>query len=412
MKFVVIWAALIFSAGAAVASQSLVVDLSLSMAGFARPTDNRIPGVLERVAVLMEGAGPLRVYGLSGGSERVLVGYTWKQAAALYATPKSFRGSTPLSRAIEEAVAVGKTTDLVVMTDGMEDSGNLDRLADTLGRLVAKNWSVSAVAVVVPFVGTYYTEQTITDAMLPEVEKAVRAKNIGWGIEKPKAECKPGECYAYHGDRALVFFCLSAPGSTARLLDLTRQALNESHVLPLGAVQMAPFQPPSLSVTVEAPPTTRARIKMPAATGEDLMCAEPVSDRMEMSLRVSALSPAAQPSTLRVASLQVIEKPNWVIVPPKLDTKSPGLHRFEVVCPKGSFTEAVSLLPGTFRVRYAVTLDSMIPGWWDEWSADNSWQFPFKVYKLASLIRAVHGKAVADFKPSPLEYRIRMRVQN
>lgn len=405
--------AALVSATLAFGEQSLILDLSMSMAGFATPQDNRIPGVLQRLSVLLEPGGSLHVYGLSGPGGGVLTPYPWQQAAALYSSSHSFRGSTPLSHGIDEAVAHRRGTDLIVMTDGMEDDGNLDRLADSIEGLVGRNWGVGLIAVVFPFDGTYYTEQTITDAMLPEIQKSVHGKNVAWNVQRDKpTACKPGECYAFRGERPMIFLCLSSSGSATRLLNLVGQALLESSVTAVGKVDLAPFRPPSLSVVVDAPAATRSRIKLPNGVGQDLMCAEPIRDRMDMSLHASSTTPTSQPSVLRPSDPQILERPNWIIQTPRADPKLPGVHNFQVVCPKGSITERVSLAPGSLRVRYTPIFEVAGPGWWNEWSAENSWQFPFKVYKLLPLVRAIHGKAVAGYTAPPVDFTLRMRVQN
>jgi len=394
--------------------QSLILDLSASIAGFA-DKDSRIPGVLERLGVILRSAGSLDVWELAQTAAGPLRPLTLHQAAGAYQSRASFRGNTPLTRVVEAMAGSPVTSDFLLLTDGMEDDGQLERLSAAMANLAAQGWGASIVALLLPFHGTYYTEQTIpVRAFLPDIEKAVHAANPSWKVVRSSAPCGDSGCYNFDGVRPLFFFVFSRSGDSSRPTAGVVESLKQMNLPPAGVLRLSPAVSPTLRVQVDAPPETKATISM--RPGEDLMCAETVLHPMEMSLQIISATASAipQPSEIRIAGFDILEKPDWVVVPPgplQLAQGTVATHSMRVICPKGSRWEPVTQF-GAFHVRYRPVAEMASHGWWADLSAANTWQYPFRSYKLADLVHAVHQAALAKYRPAPLEYSMRMRVQN
>lgn len=411
----------LFSAAAEAQNRIIILDFSGSMAGFAAVKGNRLPGTVERLGYILGASIPVEFQGMSHRQSQApsLQPYNLRQAAMRFGRATSFAGDTPLLWALDQAVTVSKASEILLVTDGMEDGGQIEKVSSALSRLADQKWAIGLLAVSLPFTGSYYTEQTIPiSSSFGLIEQEVKKRNPKWNVSKAAAACGDSQCYNFDGERPLLFVAFSRSGSLGPLLQAVRQSLNENRIPPVGLLQLAPASSPTLRVSLDGPKATLARIKLPKSPAEDLYCSEPINELMPLDVKISAVAPMdpPQPSTEVVSSFQLVEpKPNWVAQPPqplRQDPDGSAAQPIKIMCPKGSVFESVSTLPGRLHIRYQPTCEIKSAGWWVDLSATNSWQFPFKVYKLADLVKEVHQTALKQHKPAVVELNIRMKVQN
>jgi hypothetical protein len=414
------WLTLAWCVGSAWAQQAIVLDFSHSMAGFASSQNNRLAGVLQRLSRTLKTNGAVSHYAMMQppGGAPTIEAVSLEDAAQRFSKESRFRGGTPLLWALTETITTKKATEIVFLTDGMEEGGEVDRVAAELARLMDANWAMGIAAVDLPFAGTYYTEQTVPldQTFWPRIEQAVRARNTNWKVAKVPCASANSSCYRFEGERPLVALLLSKSGQLDRLFDAWQRALEEMSLPAQRKVRLGPVQARPVTVTLTAPKQTTAVMKLPRTPAEPLFCAVPQNQRVELTVQmnVAGASGADEPSAPRPGAPQVKERANWLSQAGELKAANDALfeHRLMLLCAKGSFSFSGSGdVAGRVKLEYPVSRPA-VRGWWTDLSADNSWEQPFKVYKLREVVEQVHARALAKARLDPVRVDLSMRSQN
>jgi hypothetical protein len=385
------------------AQQAVVLDLSGSMAGFATPRDKRLQGAMERLGVLLAAQSPVKFYGMSTGSNKapLLIEMGADAAGAKFANPASFRGGTPLIWTIEQFTKVRKSSDIVILTDAMEEGGQIERMADLLGQSIDDGWAIGLMSANLPFRGIYYTEQTIPKDFLDEVKKNVQAANPQWDVRSAPCTSEHNNCYQFEGERPLLALVMSKSGSLDRLFSRISESFSESRLPAWQRTQIAPLQSAQSGVTFTAPKATLAVMKLPDKPGAPFHCAVPENQAVVVKVVVSPGARAVEePTVEQVIGFEVLEKPNWLhSVAPTLEAGT--THEVRLKCAKGGMFSSADL-PGRLRIKYNLERRPVAGSWWTRLSAQNTWAYPFRVYKLEDLVLAAHKHALARYKPTSI----------
>ena len=401
---------------AASAQQAVVLDFSGSMAGFAQGKASPLPGVLERLGYVMGASGAVQYYGMSARGQNRLDPLEQMTASRRFADRASFAGNTPLIWAIQDITGPKKVQDALFFTDGMEDGGQIERVAQTLSALAAQGWAVGLAAVQQPFAGLYYPEQTIplTDTYWSRIEASVKGRD---GFSVTKATCPPSvpTCYTFKGQRPLLILALSRSGSLKRLFGGLRQAFSEMSIKDVAELQLAPVLDRPLQLSLSAPKATLAAMKIPAASGQ-LFCAVPQNQQLKLSvlLKPAPSSTALEPSEPRGSGVEFTERPAWLHHEAGLTDPGDGAqhHELTILCMKPGFSlSGSSDIKGKLAVRYRVERRA-VNGWWTQMNAENSWEYPYKIYKLSQVVKTIHDQALKKAVDKPASLDLTMRSQN
>lgn len=398
--------------------QAVMLDFSGSMAGFANPGAGALPPVMERLGHILSARGSVAFYRMSSAEPSApLEPLGMGQATARLRERASFRGNTPLLAALDRVIRHYGAQDIVLLTDGMEDGGRIEKVAAELCRLVREGWAIGLMAMPTAFQGRYYPEEKIpVGSFLPRIRQAVRSRANNWVVREDKQGCRGVACYYFEGERPLLYLLLSRSGSLPNLGQALARALREHYLEPAGALQLAPARA-SVSAVAEAPKATLVRLKLPSEPANNFECAETGSGVLAVNVRLrpNGASFLPQPSALRVTKFELLERPGWVqSVASEVKPQPDGtlLHEWRLICQPGRFWQQTTVLRGRLRIRYHLALSSADRGWWTELSAENSWEFPFKVYKLAELVSAVYAQALGGLRMEPVEVNYGMMVHN
>jgi len=418
----------------------VVIDNSGSLAGFVRPGGTVISSLLTDLENSLVAAG------VAEAPDRCLVGTTVDCArpkdrgeldkASLFHASSSrldlaLRSPSVPSPLSEEEKLGGKALPLapvdhvathrvtVLMTDGMESSkapaaagadpclsgADPACFSRVLEDRVAAGYAVSVVLAYLPFKGLHFTERKIDDLQFRQTvdHLVATAKEPRWqGAEFRLLSPKPGqplrkpiEAFKYEGPKPLMFFVLGRDAALVdRVVDQFIGALRRSgRLLPRDAVfasKLAPLAPGGAQLT-SAARAGRRDDKVAMGTvrrrGDGLASVVRCQVGGVLALKVKTESkPAAglpegvsERTELVVASTGL---PDGVAGVPASNGDETTL---EVQCAR--------LRPGRHVVDYHLVqrldVDRGAKAWWREFSAEDSYQSPERMYGLATLVSNV-----------------------
>jgi hypothetical protein len=407
----------------ALADQAVLLDFSGSMAGFASARATRITGFLQRLGHSLASAGTVRYYGFSArAGQPSVTELPLDTAAVRFAQASQFRGASPLTWAIAEASGRLKNSDLIVLTDGMEDNARLEHVADFFAGYARANWSLGVAAFVMPFDGPYYTELKIPfEEFKPAIEETIRAANANWRIAAATCTDHPtATCYRYTGERPLLAFVLSRSGSLERLFATLRQSAEQLRMPAPSEVVLFPYAPWVAAVSPQLAPAAREILRAPAkmAMGSvnEFECIRPVNSPLPVRLAVSvASSSRLTEATIAVPKTVIVgERAAWARL--KISEIAVGAngatHEISVTCLKpgiASILESSTILPGTLRLQYTFHRIPRPEGWWIALSASNSWQYPHKVFHLQQVVERLQAIVLSGEPPKQMQLGIQLR---
>lgn len=413
--------ALVFGTGAWAHSTAIVLDFSGSMAGFVNPGTAIFAPALERLGHIVSARSTVAFYGMSSpGGKPALSPLPMKEAVLRFRDRRAYRGDTPLLWALQQLTGARQSSDIVsdivIVTDGMEEGGRIEKVASEFSRLVQQNWAIGFIALRAQFQGRYYPEEMLpVRDLLPKIAESLAAESKRWAVRDDPVGCAAGTCYHFDGERPVFFLLFSRSGNLGPVAQAVQAALKEHHLTPVGALQLAPAEIPRISVQTSAPKPALVRLKLPVPPENDFVCAQAPAEPIEitLTLRSNTRSEMSAPSGPRPVAVEVEERPDWVQhVAPALEAIPDGRfkHTVRIVCRPGAFWQQRAVREGRLRIKYTWTLAELSRGWWHQLSAENSWQYPFRAYKLAEVVSEVHRLALRRVRPFSVQVSYGMIV--
>jgi len=387
----------------------LLLDGSGSMQGFAVADPQRLQGVLERLHALLSVSSPAATAFVrtdrNGNNERQDL--PLKAFGAAVGKPESYHGDTPLRWALTQGRE--KWDDFVLVTDGMETSGQVDTVIQALSEMAEANWSLGLMAAAVQFRGIYYPEMQVPlqEAVAKAKAAAKAAGTKTWDVTEVPCRGGKSNCYHFRGERPLLFLLVSRSGGLQRLFDAVAGTLRENELDPSRRLQIAPFRVVDLVSEVRpGSPDAERKLELPSsAHGQnEIHCLVQGDQKLpvEVAVRPKTQLDPPQPSRLKQIRRETGPRPPWVADVRNKDGGKATEPRAEVtlVCESLGLLDRVmspsgrwSPRKGSLDLRFEQEWVTADEGWWVEWNAPNSWQYPFKVYKLAEVVSKVHETA-------------------
>jgi len=334
--------------------------------------------------------------------------------SAHFGLPGTYRGETDLVLALQEVQRRGGTG--VLVTDGMPSGGTYLRVKEEMLRMVRGGWGVWLTSVRLPFDGTIDPEQMLDlDAIHEHITRCARE-------DDPRSEVTyargANRFYNFAGQRPLLIFVLTRDPAAGRELTLRLDANLKAD--PQYSSQTAELSPLFYRGLAFAPAQTVSDYVRLDDGAEALAIRSDTVDgnrTKEVFLPVlwrAGEPPVAQPFK-EVPVFPPPEVVSWVeeevvAVADESDPqglRTPGRIRVPFVSEKPWYrglcflpiiscddvkSEALNLVLWT-------EFKESEPQWWNALNADNSYQCPTRVYKLAELARDLAQAAKERIKP-------------
>jgi len=389
------------------------------MAGFAAAEPQRLRGLLQRLHALLSVQAPdatkTAFVRVSREGKPILDEQPPRVFAAAAGESRTYGRGTPLQWALGEARQ--RWDEFVLVTDGMESAGRVDGVIQVMTEMAQADWAIGLVGAAPRFQGTFYTEMDVplADALSkirpPLREQAAAIGEKDWDAHRTDCGTGRNDCYFFRGRRPLLFLLFARSGRLDRLTEAVTRALRENQLGSDRRLQVTPFR--SLSLVTELRPAnseTGRKVKLPELAKGDsqVRCLVQRNQHLpfEVLVRPSGVLDPPQPSSLRLVRREVAgPKPAWA----SQVKDAPGAKATEpravvdLVCETPGIAERLKshagggewiARPGRLELRLEqewVTADS---GWWVDWNAENSWQYPYRVYKLLEVVSKVHAAAL------------------
>lgn len=393
----------------------IVVDGSGSMAGFAQAAPDTLRGTIQRIYSGLSGdnadATKAVFMEVSGENLHDLKPAPIKDVTRKAGEANLFKGDTPLQTMINWSRH--QADEFVVITDGMENDGRISGVIQILSEMANSDWGIGIVAVQWPFRGIYYTEMEIPlgSEEIKNIQTHVKRQNTNWEVSRTSCPHGHSNCYYFNGARPLLFIVFSKDVKKLRVLfKAVEEALKENRQSDLHSLQLAPFREVGISIEIlpGSVETTRV-IRLPDLTKDqhDLRCSAAMDKGLPLNISVKPekqLDPP-QPSALVFINGNAETRPAWVS---NLRFSHSGnvsdlVASLDVACQKPSLWTSMLGPPWieqSGKLELAISEEWKInsSGWWVDTSAADSWSLPFRTYRLADLIAAVHSAAMSRFR--------------
>jgi hypothetical protein len=409
-------------------------DASGSVRGFAAASSKQLKAIY-RLVLRVAAEGQVRLCAMRhrGGQQDFIQPVAGNNVDP-FGDPSFYAGDTPLADAVSRLTGDPANSTAIVITDGMESEGYAVRLRGTMESVVAHGWGAWLLMVRLSFDGLYFSEQHVGSAHLERLREAVRKVNAEWTVDPPRGhsddKCvQAGTCFWFRGLRPLLILVLARDPANGRNLamqvgsDLRREPLPEPKVL---TVELAPLHERGIAVShysaageageglvVQSGNSLQPVLECYAGQG-------PQTKKVVTAVRwEQAPLPFEQPC--RERWLHAVEKkPGWV------QAVTPSASFNTSAAPEQQGTIEVAFLaakPGTlarwlgqageydqplvFKLSTQLELSSDAR-WWDQWSADTSWETPHLVFRLRELVRSTAQAALKRKNAQPKVVQMRV----
>jgi hypothetical protein len=274
----------------------------------------------------------------------------------------------------------------------------------------------------------YYTEQKIpANEFLPQVRAEVKLKNSAWDVKPGTCDNKATSCYWFDGERPLLLIVITRQAKDLEsVFQAARQAFSQMQIGMTGVLRLAPAADLHLAPILDASAQTQLSLRLPKsleAATNPLTCLETSNQAKHISvvLRSQNEGPLPEPSTLIPQSVTLVgSKPNWLknFTPAFHQSGSTGemAHDFEIFCSQPNIIDRMrysqAQLTGSFTLAYIMKRQSSPLGWWIDLDAQDTWRFPYRVYKLADVVTGVHQAALAQVPEIRRNVTLTLQVLN
>lgn len=413
-------------------------DASGSIRGFAVASSAQLRSVyqLTRRAVAqypMELRAVRRRAGPDGKPESVLEPMPQNRFEP-FGAAEFYWGESPLAEVVLRTTEDPRNGVVILVTDGMESEGYAANLRAALITRIEQGWGAWLLMIRLPFDGPYFTEQHIDDQHFGRVREAVRHANPRWSVERPRGRADPqcvlaGNChYSFRGLRPLLILIVSREIDRGRAIaqqlaaDLAKEPLPEPKVR---TAELAPLYQRGLKVA-HYPMLGESSLGL-VVDSRDLLSPTvewfssegPLVRKFAVALAWQhPVAPFEQLYNETAQYSETQKRPGWIReitaafdsvsssgsagrIDIGLNAKKPGLI--------GRWLELDADYKQPLILRVATTLQASSEArWWDEWSADTSWETPHRLFRLRDLVRSASEAAATRKKAEPIILQIRL----
>ncbi len=383
------------------------------MKGFATASPNRLASLYHLLVTNIPGGR------LEALSERLAP--VADDSSRFFADGKSYRGDTDMVAALASIRERGRLS--VLVTDGMQSEGKYLAVKSRLKEMAGEGWGIWLFAAYMQFDGGFDPEQKVDlDLLLPDIQACARADDPNAQVTLRKDPAR--RSYVYKGLRPLVVFLFSKDAGEGRQtalnllrnLNADRQFLADSEPRHSPkVVELAPlaYRGIDASDAQKVDPADYVELETPSPEARAVRSYTVDGKRLkQVFMPVVWLGeepplPQAYDELARADAGQASWLSGEAAVEAAYEGQDPkqvsGNVRFEFVSEQSGLRSFFCFLPFIScreekSDALAVTLWTEMqtkPGWWDELSADNSWQCPAKVYKLTDLTKEVAAESAA-----------------